>query len=719
MGRWRVGFHPVALLVAVVGSLLAPVAARADGVIIVEPPVCDPRCPGPIAIAEQLVVRSHRVDVTVEDQVATTRIDQVFHNPNDWAAEGTYVFPIPDGAAIGEFTMWVDGEAAEARLLDAAEARRIYDDIVRRLRDPALLEYVGAGAFQASVFPIPPGEDRRIEIEYAEVLEAEQGLTRYVYPLNTERFSAQPLEQVSVRVAVESDDPVRAVYSPSHELAVDREGEHRFVAGYEASGVTPATDFELFYSVSPDPIGANLVSYFDAAAGEGYFLLLAAPGITAGTEVVAKDVVVVLDTSGSMEGEKIAQAKRALTYVLEHLNPEDRFNVVEFSTGSRLFERGLQPVGRAADAVSWVGRLPASGGTDINLALLDAMAMVEPGRPTMLLFLTDGLPTEGEVEPARILENVAAAAPDNVRLFAFGVGDDVDTVLLDSLAQAHHGGSTYVRPGQALDETVSGFYAGISAPVLADVALDFGEVHVEDVYPAPLPDLFAGSQLVVLGRYRAGGPATVTLTGEVNGRPERFVYEGQTFAGGGGEEFVPRLWATRKIGHLLNQIRLQGEDPELVSAIVDLSVRFGVVTPYTSYLITEEDILTRSGREAAAEAAYDALVAEPEAPASGAAAVDEAQAQRSLADADVAAAPTATADGAEVVRLVGSRTFVLQDEVWVETTFDSETMTPMRVAFASEEYFALLEERPDLAPAFALGERVIAVSGGAAYEVTA
>jgi Ca-activated chloride channel family protein len=363
--------------------------------------------------------------------------------------------------------------------------------------------------------------------------------------------------------------------------------------------------------------------------------------------------------------------------------------------------------------------LPASGGTDINLALLDAMAMVEPGRPTMVLFLTDGLPTEGEVEPARILENVAAAAPDNVRLFAFGVGDDVDTVLLDSLAQAHHGGSTYVRPGQALDETVSGFYAGISAPVLADVAIDFGEVHVEDIYPAPLPDLFAGSQLVVLGRYRAGGPATVTLTGEVNGRPERFVYEGQSFAGGGGEEFVPRLWATRKIGHLLNQIRLQGEDPELISAIVDLSVRFGVVTPYTSYLITEEDILTRSGREAAAEAAYDALAAAPEAPASGAAAVDEAQAQRSLADADVAAAPEATADGTEVVRLVGSRTFVLQDEVWVETTFDPETMTPTRVAFASEDYFALLAERPDLARAFALGERVIAVSGGEAYEVTA
>ena len=718
MVRHRPRVLALLALLALVVPLVLPAVARADGVIIVEPPPCETgRCPEPVVIADQLEVRSHRVDVTIEDQVATTRIDQVFHNPNDWAAEGTYIFPIPEGAAIGEFAMWVDGEKVEANLLDAAEARRIYDEIVRSMRDPALLEYIGRGAVQASVFPIPPFEDRRVEIEYGEVLTAEHGLTRYVYPLNTERFSAAPLEQVSVRVAVESPDPVRAVYSPSHSIAVDREDERRFVAGWEAANVIPDTDFELFYSASPDQIAANVVSYWDGASGEGYFMLLAAPGVETGGQVIAKDVIVVLDTSGSMEGEKLAQAKSAVRYVLEHLNPEDRFNIVEFSTGAREYAQELQPASAAADAASWVEALPPTGGTDINLALLNAMAMVEPEqtRPAIVLFLTDGLPTEGEVEIDRILGNVAANAPANVRLFAFGVGDDVDTLLLDSLAEAHSGATTYVRPGEKIDEAVAGFYAGISAPVLADLELEVSGVQVEDLYPSPLPDLFAGSQLVVMGRYRDGGTATVTLRGTVNGESKEFTYAEESFAAAGGNAFVPRLWATRKIGYLLNQIRLHGENPELVQAIVDLSVRHGVVTPYTSYLITEDDILTEEGRQAAADEEFARQQEAPPAAVSGGAAVSTAQANASMAAADAPAAPSE--EYANQVRHVGARTFVLQGDAWVETTFDPSKLTPTRVVFASDEYFALLEAHPDLGPAFALGAHVIAMAGGQAYEV--
>ncbi|MDQ3656099.1 MAG: VWA domain-containing protein, partial [Chloroflexota bacterium] len=333
-------FFPALLIVALLTPTLLAAPARADGVIIVEPPQCDPVCPGPVRIGDQLVIRSHRVDVEITDQVAVTRIDQVFHNPNDWAAEGTYIFPVPVDAAIGEFTMWVDGEPIEAKLLDAEEARRIYNQIVRELRDPALLEYLGTGAIQASVFPIPPGEDRRIEIEYGQVVPSQQGLTRYLYPLNTERFSAQPLEQVSIRVEVASDEPVRAIYSPSHDIAISRDDDRHFVAGYEESDVLPTTDFELFYNVSPDLVGANLVSYYDPVADEGFFMLLAAPGIERASdeEIIAKDVIIVLDTSGSMEGEKIVQAKAALTFVLEHLNPEDRFNIVQFSTGANDYD---------------------------------------------------------------------------------------------------------------------------------------------------------------------------------------------------------------------------------------------------------------------------------------------------------------------------------------------------------------------------------------------
>ena len=707
---------PLIGILMIATQFVLPAIALADGIIIIEPPICDPGpCPRPMPIADQLEIKFHRVDVTIEEQVAITRIDQVFHNPNDWVAEGTYIFPVPEDASISEFVMWVDGDPIEATILDAEKARQIYDDIVRQLRDPALLEYIGQGAIQASVFPIDPGAERRIEIEYTEVLVAENGLLHYVYPLNTEHFSAKPLEQVSVRVEVESRDPVRAVYSPSHDIAISREDRYRFVVGYEELDVRPETDFELFYSVSEESIGANLLSYYDDLRDEGFFMFLASPGIVTTQQVIAKDVILVLDTSGSMHGEKLDQAKEAVMFVLDSLNTEDRFNVVEFSTGVRVYAGELQPARDADEAVIWVNRIEAVGGTDINRALLEATAMTESGRPTIIIFLTDGLPTEGEVNVPDILDNVERAAPENVRLFAFGVGNDVDTVLLDSLVQNHHGASSYVRPGQRIDETVSVFYAKVSAPVLVNIELDFGSVRVDDVHPEPLPDLFGGTQLIVLGRYRVGGPVEVTLSGEVNGDRLDFEYEDLRLHNKGGEPFLPRLWATRRIGYLLNQIRLHGERAEWVDTVVELSVRYGIVTPYTSYLITEDDILTQQGLASAADEEFERLQSEAPAPASGEAAVSEAEAFGSMVAADVVAAPEQAF--ADVVKVIDSRAFVNQTGVWVETTFDPSLMIATPVQFASDDYFELLSARPDLGPAFALGSRVIAMSLGQAFEV--
>ncbi len=708
-------------LMLAVPALLGPAPVSADGIIVVEPPGCDPACPEPLLVGDQLVIKSHRVDVVVSDQIATTSIDQVFLNPNDWVAEGTYLFPVPEGATIDQFTMIVDGEPVEAKILTAEEARAIYDEIVRTMRDPALLEYAGRNVIQASVFPIPPGEERQIQIEYQQVLTSENGLFHYRYPLNTERFSAEPLEQVSVRVEVESDQDVRAIYSPSHPIAVDQDDNRHFVAGWEASDVTPDTDFELIYTVSNQAVGASLLTYWDPTDEDGTFLLLAGPGIAAESDTIAKDIVIVLDTSGSMEGDKIDQAKEALVYILEHLNQEDRFTIVEFSTGVRLYDDDLQPAGAAEDAIDWVSGLEATGGTDINGALLEAMTLVEDERPTYLLFLTDGLPTEGEVEIGAILENVAAVTPENLRLFAFGVGDDVDTFLLDTLVNEHSGSSSYVRPGERIDETVANFYSRISTPVLTDVELEIEGVRLEEIYPEPLPDIFAGSQLIITGKYREGGSATISLTGIVNGERQTFVYDDLTFndgSGRSGNDTLPRLWATRKIGYLLNQIRLHGEQEEWIQAIIDLSVRYGIVTPYTSYLLTEDDILTADGRSAVADDEMERAQATQE-PTSGEEAVDFAAASGSMAEADAAAPASVEDEAGGAVRVIGgNRAFVLQDGVWIETTFDPSAMETIKVQFASDDYFRLISEYPGLAEAFSLGEQVIALSNGIAFEVT-
>lgn len=710
--------HGLGALLMLLTIAATAAGVRADGVIVVTPPDCGSRCAEPVFVGDQLVIRQHQVDVRIVDQIATTAIDQTFHNPNDWVAEGAYLFPVPTGATIDQFTMTVDGQTVEATILDAEEARKVYEDIVRTMHDPALLEYVGQNLIQARVFPIQPGDDARVQIRYQQILTADSGVVHYRYPLDTERFSAEPIESVSIRVEVESAEPVRAVYSPSHAIAVDRDGEHRFVAGWEATGARPDTDFDLFYTQSTEPIGVDLLSSWSETDDQGTFLLLAAPGLPAQETRIAKDVIVVLDTSGSMEGEKLAQAKDALVSILGNLAADDRFTIVEFSTGVRLYDDDLVPGSDAPGAIPWVERLESTGGTDIDGALAQAMRLVDGDRPTYILFLTDGLPTEGETDTAAILANVRDAAPEGVRLFAFGVGDDVDTILLDNLTAEHHGASTYVRPGERLDEAVASFYAKISTPVLTDVELTIAGVQTEEIYPRPLPDIFAGSQLVIVGQYREGGPATIELSGTIDGERVTYVYDGRSFAtarDGGATDSLPRLWATRKIGYLMNQIRLQGEQKELTEAIIDLSIRYGIVTPYTSYLITEDDILTQTGREQAAQQAYDQALAAPMA-SSGSAAVDAASTSASLAEAEAAAPAQFAQDGAEL-RAIGDRAFLFQDGVWTETTFDAETMDTVQVEFASDAYFALLAEHPDLADAFALGDHVIAISDGIAYEV--
>jgi Ca-activated chloride channel family protein len=706
----------IALLPFTVAALTA-FPALADGIIIPDPPICrDGPCPLPPPI-QQLAIRYHRVHVTIENQVATTRVDQVFRNDNDWTVEGTYIFPLPTDAAVTNFTLWIDGEPVQGKVLTREEARRQYEEIVRNLRDPALLEYVDRGAVQASIFPIAPGAERRIELEYTQVLQADAGLIHYSYPLNTEKFSSAPLEDVSVTVDVTSTQPVAAIYSPSHEVVIDRQGSTRFTVSYEDSDVTPDRDFELYYSVPQEDIGLSLLTYRNPDSGDpdGYFLLLAAPGLrTDDRPVISKDVVFVLDQSGSMEGEKFRQAKTALAYALDHLNSGDRFNVIAFSSGTRAFASGLRPADEASEAVRWLEGLSARGSTDIDRALLEAVGMMNGDGSEMVIFLTDGLPTEGVTESRDILKDIERSAPKGLRLFAFGVGYDVDTYLLDSLAQDHHGTTSYVTPGQSIDEIVSGFYNKVSQPVLMDLELDLGEATTFDIFPDPLPDIFAGGQLVAVGRYRDPGSEVIELSGLVNGQVKRFTYEDQRFRSSGGPDFLPRLWATRKIGYLLNQIRLEGPEQEIVDQIVKLSIRYGIVTPYTSYLVTEPQMLGADAQKNIAQEAYDQFMAMPT-EVSGQSAVERAAAESAMGGADIPLAPPAAS--ADVVRLAGPNTFRLVDDVWTDTRFDPETMVTVRVPFLSADYFALADAIPEVGQALSLGPRVIIIAGATAYEI--
>jgi Ca-activated chloride channel family protein len=751
----------ISMFVGLVGLLAMVLPVQADGIIIPEPipcregncpvmtpypclqPVCPPcgagkvcvPCPAPRPCPQpnpfiQLGIKYHHVTVSIDNQIATTRVDQVFTNSNAYPVEGTYIFPLPQGATVSTFTLWVDGQPVEGKVMDANQARQVYEEITRKQRDPALLEYVGRGAVQATIFPIPSGGERRIQLEYVQTLTAANGLVQYLYPLNTEKFSASPIGDVSVTVDITSQQPLRAIYSPSHAVQVDHKDSTHAVVSYEATDVKPNTDFSLFYSLGESE-AFHLFTYrdpSDATDPDGFFLMLLAPRPDADQARLAKDVILVLDHSGSMEGEKFQQAQSAARYILQHLNPQDRFGLVSFSSTVDLYANGLRSADEAPEAVAWASKISARGSTDINQALLDAVSMADSSHPTYLIFLTDGQPTVGETDRDRIVANFKSSAPASIRLFAFGVGYDVDTNLLDTLTQDHHGLSTYVQPGQKLDEVISAFYESISTPVMTDLSLDFGQLATYDVYPNPLPDLFSGSQVVVVGRYRQGGKQDVTLKGNVNGAAQTLTFPGQDFSpdsrtGSDTLASLPRLWATRKVGYLLNKIRLQGPDKETIDQVVKLSIRYGIVTPYTSYLVTEPSPLGLENQQRVAENAYNQAIAAPTQAPSGKSAVDQAAGSGAMSQAQQAPALPAPATGVggsqtvQTVQIIGARTFVLSQNVWMDTAYDPQAMQPVQVSFLSADYFKLVEASPDLAAAFALGDRVIVVVGGKAYEV--
>jgi Ca-activated chloride channel family protein len=680
-------------------------------------------------------LQAHRVSVNIRDQLAVTAVQQVFVNSTSAPAEGVYLFPLPEDAAVSDLVLYLDGQPIKGQLLDADQARQIYERIVRQRRDPVLLQYIGRRAVQLNIFPIPPRSERKVEITYSHLLRAEDGTLRYTYPLKTDYVSALPVREVSVTLTAESSAPIGALYSPNAQVMLTRLDERRFRASLELSDFRARDDFSVFYSYHDAEIAAALLTYRASALEDGFFMLALTPPLRVETaRSIPKDVLIVLDQSGSMAGEKWRQARAAARFVLSALMPQDRFNVIAFSSGYRIYGRTLQPASEAQRAAAWIDGLEAIGATDINAALQAALSQVEPERSAVILFLTDGLPTEGVTNPDAIIANFsAAAAQRDVRLFAFGVGYDVDTVLLDTLSSAHGGTSTYVQPNENIEAAVSALYSKISAPILAKPTLELdGDLILEDTYPSlPLPDLFAGTQLIVTGRYRGAGTVALTLRGTVDGAPRRFTYSGLRFpANAGGEAFVARLWATRKIGALLNAIRLRGENKELVESVRLLSVRYGIITPYTSFLIQEDE---RIGEPPLVTPVVPPPIVPLQPPAgetggidrdrrSGAPAVATASALSQMGAAEAALpAPTAAArsdaPSRELIVTVRDRTFIWRNGLWIDTRYTSAELPRRVVPFLSDEYFALLAQYPELREYFALGIRVLVVLDGIAYEV--
>lgn len=702
---------------------------------------------------EPLSLKHQRVEIEVKDGTAVTKVEQVFVNHTNRQLEASYYFPVPEDAVIVDFKLMIAGKMQRGEVLPKDKANRIYTDIVRRMADPGILDWMSPTLFKARIFPVPARGEQKVELSYTQVLPILDGTYKVHYPLKTPARAATTLEDFTLTTRIHHSIPLRAVYSPSHRVSVGRKGEHDATVGFEGNTVTLDKDFVLYFGISKEDVGLSLLTHKEP--GEpGYFMLTAAPkAVWQSEEVQGKAVTFVLDTSGSMQGAKLEHAKSALRWTIDQLGHDDRFNIIRFSSDVERLSDVLESASSANKdkARRFVDGFEAAGGTAIDDALHEALSQDVQGATHLVLFITDGRPTVGETQLKKILERAGDKNKHRARVFALGIGDDVNTHLLDQLSDAHGGTSGYVKPTEAIETHIAALYNKIAHPVLTDVRVGINNVRTFAVLPNQVSDLFRGEQITIVGRYRGDGDALVRVTGTMSDRARQFDFEGTFPARRADNAFITKLWAHRQVGFLLDQIRLNGETSELKDEVVQLATKYGIVTPYTSFLVVEDTPLAGGPRpeprprprprprrphwkggnrgaggdapapaakvaeEKAAEA--EQLILETAKDAgegftdkSGKKSVANTKVLKRYKNKEIADDEVAT------VRNVAGKVFVWRDGRWIDRAFQAGMKT-LEIAPYSEAWIRLAQAKPKLKAALALGEGVTVVVGKIAVVV--
>lgn len=739
--------------------------------------------PIPIPTANFEITRLD-VQATVRQQSARVRVSNVLKNHSAGQIEAAFLFPLPDDAVVGSLTLLVDGKELTGQVLEAAEARRIYEATVRRQRDPALLEYAGRRLLRSAVFPIPAGAERTVEFEYVVLPVVRGSLRELRLPLRAVRgaqalgaVDAAPLnvQQVSVNVTLHSEGPLTTLYSPSHaEVRIEGSDNLQTVSLQQQAGGVPG-DFVLMYASDGQDGVPTVLSYRRDPAEPGYFMVLAAPADQKTSPLPGgRSIVVVIDRSGSMRGEKFQQAQQGIRRLLESLQAEDHFNLVVYDSDVELFRNDLQPATPAnlQAAMHWADTLKAQGGTNISEALRAALQLTAKGeRPSWVLFLTDGLPTAGVTDERKIAEVAVEANAGHARIFSLGVGYDVNSRLLDRLSAGHRGRTQYVLPGEQIDRAVAAIESGISSPLLTDLQARLtdangGELEgITRTWPRSSTDIYKGEVFVLTGRYRTPGAVKVQLTGRHAGAEVLLSGAGELTAQSHDSSlsFVERLWAARRIAELTAHMDQNGEQDELLSELLELSKRHGILTRWTSFLADERQSLDsmtalpqlrgavreQARRVSGAEAIQSRsdlqkLFGSGSVPLSvraGSPAAGSGGGGSPLPGGMPAGAALSSAEGLTAgsdrrglaggngnpgpqpdltPRTVAGRTFFWKDGCWMDVRLKSADRSgARRVRLFSEEYFGLIEKEADAALCLAeFGQQPVLIRlGGVVYLV--
>ena len=722
------------ILAAALGTLLlgnAP-AANAQGVLI------DRRCivplPRPLERPQVApcrpdggIVRT-RTDVRVRltDRVLRYEVEETFVNRGTGIGEADYVFPLPKNAAFQDLQLEINGELVAGETYGADEARRMYEEIVRRQRDPALVEWMGLGMLRTRIFPFNPGETRRVVVRFQSVATREGDAIRVDYFGGTKADPNRPTNE-NARVEMLLEYPDRGfgrAYSPTHSLDVSDRG-----SVFEARVRGDARDATILVPVAR--ANAAAISVLTNAPGreEGFAMVTITPPERDRTVSLPRDITLVLDVSGSMQGQKMTQARAAGAQVLGTLRSHDRFRLIDFATDVRTFRDDFvaaTPENLRA-ARRYLDDLDATGSTNIEAALREAMRVTPTdGRLPIVLFVTDGAPTVGERDPLRLADMARRdSRGQRPRVFSFGVGADVNVTLLEQLAIEGRGTSQFVRPEESVERSVALVASRLVDPLLTDVRVRAtGNIAFNRMLPAAGSDIFAGQDLVVFARYRGDGNGTVIVEGFQNGRPVQWTTTVDFPERAQENPFVARLWAAQRIGLLSAERRRNGGSPELDSEIRTLGERFSIPTEFTSYFVKEPmmQAATGGGATTLRRGAVGNAAGSPPPSVAAAPASVQFEAARAAADQrsmkSTVALDSAASAGRDAAteRQAGGHTFRLVNDVWTDVR-PSGKNREVTVKAYSKAYFDLLKQIPEIAKLAGVGEQVTVVGRGVTISI--
>lgn len=564
----------------------------------------------------ELEIRQHHVNVMVEDGYAITRIEQVFFNPHSSDLEAVYSFPVPEKAAVGEFTYWIDGKPVTGEVVEKKQARAIYEQEKAQGRETAITEKDEYKSFDSSVYPVRAQQEVKIRLVYIQPTHVDSGIGRYIYPLEEGGVDEEKLafwsynesvtEAFSFNLKLRSSYPIDEIRLPQHphasaqslspqEWSVAMSNGH--TAAAESAQVSTNTqtvqtldkDIVVYWRHKKDlPGSIDMISHKEPGKDRGTFMMTVTPGDDLATISQGRDWVFVLDLSGSMKG-KYHSLVEGVNKGLGKLNPNDRFRIVLFNNSAKELTRGY--ISATADNIKrytqQLENTQPNGGTNLYAGLEEGIDDLDSDRSSAIILVTDGVANVGVTEKKAFLKLLEK---NDVRLFTFIMGNGANRPLLDGMTNISNGFSMSVSNSDDIVGKLILVTGKLTHEAFHDIDVNIKGIKVKDLSPSPIASLYHGQQLILLGHYWGDGMADVTISGKVSGQEKsyssRFEFPKQSTT----NPEIERLWAYATIESLQNQIDYLGEDADSKQAIIDIAAEYGLVTDYTSMIVVREEI---------------------------------------------------------------------------------------------------------------------------------